>query len=83
MLARIDAIDEPQPKGKLQAFVEILRDHRLTPAEVLVVGDNPDSEIAAGNRLGLTTIQILRPGVSASSAATHRIASLTELKRFL
>jgi putative hydrolase of the HAD superfamily len=79
----IDAIDEPQPKSKFQAFVEILSGHRLAPAEVLVVGDNPDSEIAAGNRLGLTTIQILRPGVSASGAATHRVTCLTELKRFL
>jgi len=79
----IDAIDEPHPKGKLQAFEEILNDHRLAPAEVLVVGDNPDSEIAAGNRLGMVAIQILRPGVSASSAATHRIKNLAELKPFL
>jgi HAD superfamily hydrolase (TIGR01509 family) len=79
----IDAIDEPHPKGKLQAFEAIMQRHKLTPQEVLVVGDNPDSEIAAGNRLGMTTIQILRPGVPASSAATHQIRTLTELKRFL
>ncbi len=79
----IDAIDESQPKGKLHAFEAILRRHRLSPAEVLVVGDNPDSEIAAGNQLGMTTIQILRPGVPASTAATHRINTLHELKRFL
>ena len=79
----IDAIDEPGPKGKLQAFEEILKTHRLSPQEVLVVGDNPDSEIAAGNRLGMTTVQILRPGVPASPAATHRIRTLTELKGFV
>jgi phosphoglycolate phosphatase-like HAD superfamily hydrolase len=78
----IDAIDESQPKGKLQAFEAILRIHRLTPHEVLVVGDNPDSEIAAGNRLGITTIQTLRPGVPPSPAATHHISTLAELKRF-
>jgi putative hydrolase of the HAD superfamily len=79
----IDAIDEPAPKGKLHAFQSILRNHNLSPAEVLVVGDNPDSEIHAGNQLGMTTIQILRPGVSPSSAATHQIRSLHELKQFL
>lgn len=76
----IDAIDEAQPQGKLPAFAAILKNHQLAPTEVLVVGDNPDSEIAAGNQLGMTTIQILRPGVPASSAATHRIQNLHELK---
>ena len=79
----IDAIDKPQSEGKFQAFVEILKTWQLIPADVLVVGDNPDSEIADGNRLGMATIQILRPGVSASMAATHRITNLNELKRFL
>jgi putative hydrolase of the HAD superfamily len=75
----IDAIDEAGPKGKLRAFQSILRDHHLLPQEVLVVGDNPDSEIAAGNQLGIKTVQVLRPGVSASAAATYRIQSLREL----
>jgi putative hydrolase of the HAD superfamily len=76
----IDAIDEAHPKGKLPAFAAILNKHQFSPAEVLVVGDNPDSEIAAGNRLEMTTVQILRPGVPASPAAAHRIRSLHELK---
>lgn len=78
----IDAIDEAHPKGKLPAFEAILKNHRFSPEEVLVVGDNPDSEIAAGNRLGITTVQILRPGVPASPAATHRIRNLHELGAF-
>lgn len=41
--------------------------------EVLVVGDNPDSEIEAGNRLGLRTVQVLRPGVPRGNNATHYI----------
>jgi len=79
----IDAIDESRPIGKLQAFEAIMQTHRLTPKEVLVVGDNPDSEIAAGNQLGITSVQILRPGVPPSPAATHRIHTLAELIRFL
>jgi putative hydrolase of the HAD superfamily len=79
----IDAIEEGTPKGKLHAFQEILRAYQLSPREVLVVGDNPGSEIAAGNQLGMTTIQTLRPGVPASPSATHHIRNLGELKRFL
>lgn len=79
----IDAIDESAPKGKLHAFQSILLNHQLSPSEALVVGDNPDSEIAAGNQLGITTIQILRPGVPPSPAATHQIRSLHELKALL
>jgi putative hydrolase of the HAD superfamily len=78
----IDAIDEGRPKGKLHAFQSILKQHQLTPAEVLVVGDNPDSEIAAGNQLGIQTVQTLRPSVSPSKAARHHIKSLHELKAF-
>jgi FMN phosphatase YigB (HAD superfamily) len=55
----IDAIDESGPKGKLHAFQSILRDHQLSPKELLIVGANPDSEIAAGNQLEMVNIQIL------------------------
>ena len=79
---RIDAIDEGSCAGKLPVFVSLLREHGFQPDEVLVVGDNPDSEIAAGNRLGMKTIQTLRPGVPPSSAAAHHIRTLSELKQF-
>ena len=79
----IDAIDESRPKGKLHAFKAILQAHGFSPNEVLVVGDNPDSEIAAGNQLGMITIQILRPGVPASPDATRTIHTLRELKQFV
>jgi FMN phosphatase YigB (HAD superfamily) len=77
----IDAIDEGKPQGKQAAFEAILRMHRLPPQEVLVVGDNPDSEIAVGNRLGMTTVQILRPGVPRSEMASHHIKGLEEIRR--
>jgi putative hydrolase of the HAD superfamily len=79
----IDAIDESGPRGKLHAFEAILQAHQLLPQEVLVIGDNPDSEIAVGNLLGMRTVQILRPGVSASPSAAHHIRTLGELKPLL
>lgn len=77
----IDAIDEPGPKGKERIFAQILQQHALAPGEVLVVGDNPDSEIAAGNKLGMPTVQVLRPGVEPGANAEFHIRSLTELKQ--
>jgi HAD superfamily hydrolase (TIGR01509 family) len=80
---RIDAIDEPGPRGKLRIFEEILKRDSFKPEEVIVVGDNPDSEIAAGNRLGMRTVQVLRPGVPRGDKATHHINFLTELRELL
>ena len=79
----IDAIVQPGRQGKHAIFAGILKTHRLKPEEVFVVGDNPDSEIAAGNRLGMRTVQILRPGVPRGDNATHHIRSLVALKELL
>jgi putative hydrolase of the HAD superfamily len=49
----------------------------------MVVGDNPDSEIVAGNRLGMKTVQVLRPGVPRGDNATAHINSLNELGELL
>lgn len=79
----IDAIDEPDRTSKQAIFQTILAAHSLSPAEVLVVGDNPDSELAAGERLGIATVQTLRPGVEKNDLATHHIQTLSELKALI
>jgi FMN phosphatase YigB (HAD superfamily) len=76
----IDAIDDGERRGKQDLFADILRTYQLGLEEVLVVGDDPESEIAAGNRLGLKTVQILRPGVQRSDRATFHIHNLAELR---
>lgn len=79
----VDAIDEENRKGKRRIFEEILASHHLAPDEVIVVGDNPDSEIEAGNQLGITTVQILRPGVARGDNAAYYIDELAELALLL
>lgn len=79
----VDAIDEPGRQGKQALFAGILREHRLHVDDVLVVGDNPESEIAAGNRLGIRTVQTLRPGVVRHASATHHVESLAELSALM
>ena len=79
----VDAIDQPGYRGKQAIFEDILRGQRLQPDQVLIVGDNHDSEIAIGVRLGIRTVQTLRPGVPRSAIATHHIRTLHELKLLL
>lgn len=79
----VDAIDEPDRKGKQGLFELILNTYRLKPEEALVIGDNPDSELEVGNRMGIRTVQTLRPGVPRADNATMYIHSLSELNEFL
>ncbi len=79
----VDAIDEAGRKGKRGYFQEIMETNNYSPQEVFVVGDNPESEIEAGNSLGLRTVQTLRPGVVRSPKATLHIDSLTDLRSLL
>jgi putative hydrolase of the HAD superfamily len=79
----IDALGEPDRMHKEGFFKQILEKGHLPPSEALVVGDNGESEIAAGIRLGIPTVQILRPGVSRDERADRHIHGLAELKGHL
>lgn len=79
----VDAIDAEDRLGKQAIFARILDTHHLNPTEVIVVGDNEASEIEAGNRLGILTVQTLRPGVVATELVSNHIHSLAELKAIL
>ncbi|WP_025415159.1 HAD family hydrolase [Gemmatirosa kalamazoonensis] len=78
----VDAIEEPDRRGKEWLFVDLMTRHALPRDDVLVVGDNPDSELAAAERLGLRAVQILRPGVVRARATAH-VADLAELRAML
>jgi putative hydrolase of the HAD superfamily len=79
----IDVVDEPGRRDKQQLFREIQQAYRYESRQVLVVGDNADAEIRAGNNLGMITVQILRAGVPFGSNAAHHIHGLQELRGFL
>ncbi len=79
----VDAIDEPERIGKKGWFQRLLVSHGLAPYDAVVVGDSAASEIAAGNSLGIPTVQILRPEVPRSETAQHHITSLAELRGLL
>jgi putative hydrolase of the HAD superfamily len=65
----VDAVlyaEDHAPGGKPDAapFRAALGKLRLTPAQCVVVGDDPVNDIAGARDLGLRTIQIIRPGIA-------------------
>ena len=75
----IDAADDPLRKGKQAILQELLMERMWNVSDLLIVGDSATSEIAAGRNLGMTTVQILRPGVVPTELADYQIQSLHEL----
>jgi len=80
----IDALDYPaERKGKQLIFQDFLLRFELKPDEVLVVGDNPYSELRAGRALQIPTVQTLRPTIERWDLADYHIESLTELAKII
>ena len=79
----VDAIDEPDHPGKEAIFVELLERWMLDRRDVWIVGDNPDSELVSGRRLGLRPVQTVRPGVEPSEEVELRVRNLAELAAIL
>ncbi len=72
-----------QAKTKLDIFRELITEYNLIPEKTIVIGDNSASEIAAGNKLNMITIQILRSGVTRGNNAKHYIKSFEELSSLI
>jgi FMN phosphatase YigB (HAD superfamily) len=75
----VDDIYDENRLGKKKIFEKIALDYKLIPDLVWIVGDNPDSEITAGNELGMKTVQIIRPGIEQSDKASYVVCSFFEL----
>ena len=79
-------IDDPMKSsaGKEGAFKHLLDKYALNPQSVLVIGDNPNSEIRAGKMLGLTTVLIDRRNrLPEDSSTDYRIINFGELPGIL
>jgi len=76
----VDAVDEPSRAGKEAIFSHLMARHELAREDVLVVGDNVESELAAARRLGVRSVQTLRPGVMPAPDVRLRVANLRELE---
>lgn len=69
-------------ENKQRIFAMLMEKYNLKPKEVMVIGDNSESEIAAGNKLGMVTVQILRRRFLKGDAWYH-VGNLRKVKRIL
>lgn len=79
-------IDDPMDskwKNKEEIMRFIINKYGYNISDLLIVGDNPESEIKAGKNIGIETVQILRDGVKASKVANYRINNLEELSKYV
>jgi len=67
------------PKTKKDIFEEIMASHHLSKDEVLIIGDDPDSEIKAANELGVESVLYDRNNMYTNTNSTYRISSYKNL----
>ena len=72
---------EPPRKGKGHYFALACDKYGVDPQDVWVIGDSAESEIAAGNALGMKTVQILRAGVERHASADYHVTGLHEFAK--
>lgn len=68
---------------KKEVFQHIMEKYNLNPHEVLVIGDDPESEIKAGNDLQMPTVLYDRANEYDGSQATHHIHNYSELEAII
>jgi len=70
-------VSKPDPR----AFEHALSALQTTPADAWMVGDNPEADIRAAQRLGMRTVWLAPAGrpTCPDCIPTHRIASLLDL----
>ena len=70
-------------RTKKDVFEGILAKYRYQPENLLVIGDDPESEIKAGLALGIDTFLFDPAGKHLGAASTHRSAELKDVKAIL
>ena len=80
----VDELDfRDRRRGKKKIFQELLDKNNWNKNEVLVVGDNPMSELGAARSLGMRAVQTLRPTIVKWDGADHHISSFQELGKLI
>ncbi len=68
---------------KKDVFTQILRENKLSKKEVLIIGDDLNSEILAGNELGIDTLLYDRDGRYPRLKHQKTISDFSELQHIL
>ncbi|MEQ9296972.1 MAG: HAD family hydrolase [Cyclobacteriaceae bacterium] len=75
----IDEVSEPNRKHKKGIFRDILKSSNTKSEDILVIGDNPNSELKAGRELGMKTIQVAKFDQGKSNYSDYIITDFKEL----
>ncbi len=70
-------------KTKKDVFADIMREHNYSPDDLLIIGDDPDSEIKAAIALGLDTFLFDPNGIYPDALFTHRSNDLKQVLNIL
>jgi len=70
-------------KTKKDVFAEIMEKYGYQPADLLVIGDDPDSEIKAAIELGIDTFLFDPNGIYPAAASKHRSDDLKHVLNIL
>jgi putative hydrolase of the HAD superfamily len=74
---------EVNQQTKKDVFAMIMEKHNYVPEDLLVIGDDPDSEIKAAQTLGIDTFLFDPDGIYSDAAATHRSNDLKQILNIL
>jgi len=66
--------------GKQPIFKDLLEKFGWSPQQVLVVGDNPSTELLAAYNLHMSTVQVAKAGTQRADIAQHYIRDFFELQ---
>jgi len=66
-------------KTKKDVFAEIMKKYHYGPEELLIIGDDPESEIKAALSLGIDTFLFDPAGIYPAAATTHHSGSLKDM----
>ncbi|MXN91847.1 HAD hydrolase-like protein [Flavobacterium sp. Sd200] len=73
----------PVESSKKEVFAGILERYDYKPTEVLVVGDDPESEIKAAKDLGIATVLYDKNNIADAREADHKIEHFKDLKTII
>ncbi len=81
--AEIHIVDpEKSNKTKKDVFADILKRHNYTVEDVLVIGDDPESEIKAATELGIDTFLFDPANKHAGALVTYRAVDLRDALKY-
>jgi putative hydrolase of the HAD superfamily len=69
-------------RTKKDVFADILKRHGYSPSEVLVVGDDLESEIKAAQTLGIDTVLYDKYNLHPDNLTTYKISDFKEMTKF-